>query len=119
MLLGATGSIGRSTVDLLERDPEGLRVAAVAGGRDHEALARVARAVGGRSSPPSPTRTRYAALKEALSGHAGSRSAPGAQAVIEAAEREADLVVSAIVGAAGVEPTHAALRARPRRRARQ
>ena len=60
----------------------------------------------------------YAALKEALSG-TNIQVAAGREAVIEAAVRDADLVVSAIVGAAGVEPTHAALAARPRRGARQ
>jgi 1-deoxy-D-xylulose-5-phosphate reductoisomerase len=108
VLLGATGSIGRSTVDLLERDPGGFEVAAVAGGRDHEALARVARAVGAKFAAIAD-REKLAALKEALAG-SGIEVGAGPQAVVEAAEREADLVVSAIVGAAGVAPTHAALR---------
>lgn len=107
VLLGATGSIGRSTVDLLERDPEGFSVAAVAGGRDHAALARVARAVKAEFAAIRDPEA-YGPLKEALAG-TGIEVGAGAQAVIEAAVREADLVVSAIVGAAGVAPTHAAL----------
>jgi 1-deoxy-D-xylulose-5-phosphate reductoisomerase len=107
VLLGATGSIGRSTVDLLERDPEAFEVSAVAGGRDHAALARVARAVGAKFAAISDP-SAYGALKEALSGtNIGVGAGP--EAVVEAAQREADLVVSAIVGAAGVAPTHAAL----------
>lgn len=109
VLLGATGSIGRSTVDLLERDPEGFSVAAIAGGRDGAALARVARAVKAEFVAIRDENG-YAELKEALSG-TNTQIAAGREAVIEAALREADLVVSAIVGAAGVEPTYAALAA--------
>jgi 1-deoxy-D-xylulose-5-phosphate reductoisomerase len=108
VLLGATGSIGRSTVDLLERDPGGFEVAAVAGGRDVEALARVARAVGAKFAAIADPNA-LGALKQALSG-SGIEAGAGPAAVVEAAEREADLVISAIVGAAGVVPTHAALR---------
>ncbi len=106
-LLGATGSIGRSTIDLLERAPERFSVVSLAGGRDHEALARAARAVKAEFvaiREPSA----YAALKDALSG-TNIQVAAGREAVIEAAVRESDLVVSAIVGAAGLEPTYAAL----------
>ena len=107
VLLGATGSIGRSTVDLLERNPRSFCVVAVAGGRDHAALARVARLVKAEFVAIRDENG-YADLKAALSG-TNIEVAAGREAVIEAARREADLVVSAIVGAAGVEPTHAAL----------
>jgi 1-deoxy-D-xylulose-5-phosphate reductoisomerase len=107
ILLGATGSIGRSTVDLLERDPERFSVSAVAGGRDAAALAEIARRVGAEFAAIRDENA-YAALKEALSG-TNIQVAAGRDAVIEAAVRDADLVVSAIVGAAGVEPTHAAI----------
>jgi 1-deoxy-D-xylulose-5-phosphate reductoisomerase len=108
VLLGATGSIGRSTVDLLERDPDGFEVSAIAGGRDHAALARVARAVRAKFVAIAD-KSAYAALKDALAG-SGIEVAAGPEAVVAAAERESDLVVSAIVGAIGVAPTHAALR---------
>ncbi len=107
VLLGATGSIGRSTVDLLERDAERFTVAAVAGGRDALALADVARRTGAEFAAIRDE-SAYAALKEALSG-TNIQVAAGRDAVIEAAVRDADLVLSAIVGAAGVEPTHAAI----------
>jgi 1-deoxy-D-xylulose-5-phosphate reductoisomerase len=109
VLLGATGSIGRSTVDLLERNPQSFVVAAVAGGGDYEALARVARAVKAKFAAIRDPAA-YSGLKAALAG-SGIEAAAGREAVIEAALRDADLVVSAIVGAAGVEPTHAALSA--------
>jgi len=109
VLLGATGSIGASTLDLIERNPQSFVVVALAGGRDAAALARVALAV-----RPEFVAIRdesaYAALKEALAG-TNIQVAAGREAVIEAASRAADLVVSAIVGAAGVEPTHAAIAA--------
>ncbi len=107
VLLGATGSVGRSTVDLLRREPEKFSVAAVAGGRDAEGLAQVALATGAKFVAVRDE-TAYATLKNSLSG-ANIEVAAGREAVIEAATREADLVVSAIVGAAGVEPTHAAI----------
>jgi 1-deoxy-D-xylulose-5-phosphate reductoisomerase len=109
VLLGATGSIGRSTVDLLERNPEGFVVTAVAGGGDYEALAKVAKAVKAKFVAIRDPKA-YAGLKSALAG-SGAQVAAGREAVIEAALQDADLVVSAIVGAAGVEPTHAALAA--------
>ena len=109
VLLGATGSIGASTLDLVERNPESFVVVAIAGGRDHAALARIALAF-----RPEFVAIRdesaYAPLKEALAG-TNIQVAAGREAVIEAATREADLLVSAIVGAAGVEPTHAAIEA--------
>ncbi len=109
VLLGATGSIGASTLDLIERNPQSFVVVALAGGRDAAALAKVALAV-----RPEFVAIRdesaYAALKEALAG-TNIQVAAGREAVIEAASRPADLVVSAIVGAAGVEPTHAAIAA--------
>jgi 1-deoxy-D-xylulose-5-phosphate reductoisomerase len=106
-LLGATGSVGRSTVDLLERDPEGFSVSAVAGGRDARALAEIALRTKAEFAAVRDENA-YAELKAALSG-SNIQVAAGREAVIEAAVRDADLVVSAIVGAAGVEPTHAAL----------
>ncbi len=63
-----------------------------------------------RNSPRSPIRPAYPRLKEAL-GSTGIEAAAGPAAVVEAALRPADMVVAAIAGAAGVEPTHAALAA--------
>ena len=107
VLLGATGSVGRSTVDLLQREPEKFSVTAVAGGRDAEGLAEIARATNAEFAAVRDENG-YAALKQALTG-TRTEVAAGREAVIEAATRNADLVVSAIVGAAGVEPTHAAI----------
>ena len=107
VLLGATGSIGRSTVDIVEQAPHAFAVEAVAGGRDVAALAELAIRVGARFAAIRDE-TLYHDLKSALSG-SKVEPAAGAKAVVEAALRPADIVVGAISGAAGVEPTYAAL----------
>ncbi|WP_407524300.1 1-deoxy-D-xylulose-5-phosphate reductoisomerase [Methylobacterium oryzisoli] len=107
-VLGATGSIGRSTADLLDQHRGRFRVGAVAGGRDAAALARVARDLGASfAALADPAGGRD--LADALSG-SGIASGAGPEAVIEAATRDADLVVAAVSGAAGLGPTHAAIR---------
>ena len=107
-VLGATGSIGRSTADILATHKERFRVEAVVGGRDPQALARTAVALGARVAALSDP-AGLGALREALGG-TGIEASAGAQAVMEAAVRPADIVIGAIAGAAGVRPTHAAAR---------
>ncbi len=110
VILGATGSIGRSTEDVIVHAPSGcFEVTAVAGGRDAAGLARSARATGARFAAIADA-SAYGALKEALAG-SGIEAAAGPQAVVEAALYPADMVIAAISGAAGVAPTHAAVRA--------
>ncbi|MEH3147229.1 MAG: 1-deoxy-D-xylulose-5-phosphate reductoisomerase [Methylobacterium frigidaeris] len=107
-VLGATGSIGRSTADLLDQHRDRFRVGAVAGGRDAAALARVAidlRAGFAAIADPAAG----PALAEALAG-TGIACGAGPSAVVEAASREADIVVAAVSGAAGLASTHAAIR---------
>lgn len=106
-ILGVTGSIGRSTLDVFRAHPDRFEVAALAAGVDAEKLAALAietRAPFAAVADPAAWRV----LKAALSG-TGIEAAAGPEAVIEAARRPADLVVAAIVGAAGVAPTCAAL----------
>ncbi len=105
-LLGATGSIGSSTVDLLRQDPARYRVAAVTAHRNAAALARLARELGaGFAAVADPDA--YGELKAELSG-SGIEAAAGAAAVVEAALRPADWVMAAITGATSLEPTLAA-----------
>jgi 1-deoxy-D-xylulose-5-phosphate reductoisomerase len=106
-LLGATGSIGSSTVDLLAAAPERYRVEAVAASRNVAALAAMARKIGARFAAIADP-TLYGELKEALAG-SGIAAAAGEGAVIEAANWPADWVMAAITGAAGLKPTLAAL----------
>lgn len=107
-ILGATGSVGRSTVEVIESQPGEFVVEAVVGGRDAQALAETARRLGARFAALADEGG-GAALKEALSG-SGIASGAGLSAVIEAAERESDIVLAAISGTAGLRPTHAALK---------
>jgi 1-deoxy-D-xylulose-5-phosphate reductoisomerase len=107
-ILGATGSVGRSAADVLLRHHARFQVGSVVGGRDAAALARLAKTLGARFAALADDRG-GADLKAELSG---SRIACGAgeSAVLEAVERDADIVLSAISGAAGLKPTHAALK---------
>ena len=106
-VLGATGSVGASTLDLLTRNPDLWRVEALTAHRDAAGLAQAARAVGAKLAVVADA-SAYDALKEALFG-TGIEAAAGAQAVCEAARRPAEIVVAAIVGAAGLPPTLAAV----------
>jgi 1-deoxy-D-xylulose-5-phosphate reductoisomerase len=109
VILGATGSIGKSTADIVAGAKGALRVVAVAGGRDPIALARVARELGAKFAALADP-DGYAELKQALAG-SGIKAAAGRAAVVEAALHPAEIVMAAIAGTAGVEPTFAALSA--------
>jgi 1-deoxy-D-xylulose-5-phosphate reductoisomerase len=107
-VLGATGSVGRSTLDLLLRNPDSFAVEALVAGRDAEALARAAVETRARFAAVAEPAA-YAALRDALSG-SGIAAGAGPEAVIEAATRGADVTVAAIIGAAGLSATFAAVR---------
>jgi 1-deoxy-D-xylulose-5-phosphate reductoisomerase len=107
-ILGATGSVGTQTLSLVEENRDKWEVEALTANRDVEALARLARGVGAKLAVVADPKA-YGALKEALSG-SGIEAAAGAEAVSEAAARPADLVMAAIVGAAGLQPTLSACR---------
>ncbi len=107
-ILGATGSVGRSTLSLVEENPEAFDVVALTANRDAEALAATARRVGAKLAVVADPEA-YDALRKAL-GNSGIEAAAGPEAVAEAAGRPADLVMAAIVGAAGLQPTLSACR---------
>jgi 1-deoxy-D-xylulose-5-phosphate reductoisomerase len=106
-LLGATGSIGTSTIDLIRMHRERFRVEAVTAQRNAVALAKLARDLGARFAVIADP-TRYGELKEAL-GRSGIKAAAGTAAIVEAAQRPADWVMAAITGAAGLHPTLTAI----------
>jgi len=106
-LLGATGSIGSSTIDLLGSERDRFRVEAVTANRQVAALAKIAREVGARFAVVADP-LRYRDLVEALAG-SGIEAAAGPEAVVEAARRPADWVMAAITGAAGLRPALAAV----------
>jgi 1-deoxy-D-xylulose-5-phosphate reductoisomerase len=105
-LLGATGSIGASTIDLIKRERARYRVEAVTANDKAAALAALAREVGARFAAVGDPAA-YRELKDELAG-SGIEAAAGADALVEAAERPAEWVIGAITGAAGLKPTLAA-----------
>jgi 1-deoxy-D-xylulose-5-phosphate reductoisomerase len=105
-LLGATGSIGASTADLLKRERNRFRVEAVSANKNAAALAALARELGARYAAVGDP-TAYGDLKAALFG-TGIAAGAGESGLIEAAERPAEWVIGAITGAAGLKPTLAA-----------
>lgn len=107
-ILGATGSIGKSTLDLIERNVDAFEIIALTAQSNVEALAAAARRTNARLAVIGDN-TRYAELKAALAGTA-TRVAAWPEAVIAAAAEPADCVMAAIVGAAGLEPTFEAAR---------
>jgi 1-deoxy-D-xylulose-5-phosphate reductoisomerase len=106
-VLGATGSIGTSTADLLRRHRSRFRVEAITANRNAAALAALAREFGARFAAVGD-RAAYATLKEALAG-SGIEAAAGEAALVEAAQRPADWVLGAITGASGLKATLAAV----------
>jgi 1-deoxy-D-xylulose-5-phosphate reductoisomerase len=106
-ILGATGSIGASTIDVVKHEPDRYCVEAVASGGKAMALAQLARDIGARFAAVADP-SAYRDLKDALSGTA-IEPAAGPEAVIEAARRPADWIIGAISGASGLAPTLAAL----------
>jgi 1-deoxy-D-xylulose-5-phosphate reductoisomerase len=106
-ILGSTGSVGQNTVDLLLRNPAVFEVESLTANRNPARLAEQARTLRARFAAIADP-VHYPALKEALAG-TGIETACGAQAIVEAALRPADWVMAAIVGAAGLAPTWAAI----------
>ena len=101
-ILGATGSIGQNTIDLIARAPEDYQVVALTGAGNVAQLASDARRLGAELAVTADP-ARYEDLRAALAG-SGVEAAAGRDALIEAACRPADWIMSAIVGAAGLEP---------------
>jgi 1-deoxy-D-xylulose-5-phosphate reductoisomerase len=109
-VLGSTGSIGTQTLEVAALFPEKVRVVGLAAGGDWRALAAQARRVRPERAVIANEKT-YEALRDALAG-TGVEVAAGAEAVEAlAADVSADVVMAAIVGAAGLRPTLAAVRA--------
>ena len=106
-ILGSTGSVGCNTLDLIERRRDDFDIEALTAFRNVEKLADQAKRLGPRAVVIGDE-TKYRELKAALSG-SGIEVSAGAQALTEAAGRPADWVMAAIVGAAGLAPTMAAV----------
>lgn len=106
-ILGATGSVGLNTIDLIARTPGKYMVEALTANGNVDELIRAARQVRPGLAVIGDVR-KYQALRDGLAG-TGIEVAAGPQAIIEAATRPADWIMAAIVGAAGLAPTLAAV----------
>ncbi len=107
-VLGSTGSVGVSTVDLLAANPDRYQVRALVGGRNAGLLAQQAVQLRAEIAVIADNAS-YGALQAALAG-TGIRTEAGEQAVLDAAALPADYTMAAITGAAGLPPTLAAIR---------
>ncbi|HEX7968361.1 MAG TPA: 1-deoxy-D-xylulose-5-phosphate reductoisomerase [Stellaceae bacterium] len=107
-ILGSTGSVGCNTVELVAADPRAYVVEALTAQRNAEKLAQQARQLKAKLAVVAD-KSKYRELKALLDG-SGIEVAAGAEAVAAAASRPADWVMAAIVGAAGLAPTLAAVR---------
>ena len=106
-ILGATGSVGGSTLDLIRRNRDKWRVVALTANCQVNELAKLAREFAAEIAVVGDERC-LPALREALYG-SGIDAAGGTQALRDAAARPADLTIAAIVGCAGLAPTMAAI----------
>ncbi len=107
-ILGVTGSVGRNTADLIQRDRDRFTVEAVTANESVDQLACMARALGARCAVIG-NGDRYQALRDALDG-SGIEAMAGPEAIVEAADRPSDWLMGAISGAAGLNPILAAIR---------
>ncbi|MEY8802684.1 1-deoxy-D-xylulose-5-phosphate reductoisomerase [Leisingera sp. XS_AS12] len=107
-IFGATGSIGQNTIDLIRRAPDSYNVVALTGGANIERLAQDAIALRADIAVTAYD-CHLPALQAALQG-SGVEAAAGQTALLEAAARPADWIMSAIVGAAGLAPGLEALK---------
>lgn len=107
-VLGATGSIGQSTIDLISRNRDAFTVVALTAQTNVAGLAEAARGTGARLAVIGDANL-YDDLRAALAG-TGIEAAAGPEAIVAAAAMPADCVVAAIVGAAGLAPTLEAAR---------
>lgn len=108
-ILGATGSVGTSTLDLVERAPDRFRITALTAASNVDALAEAARRTNADLAVIADENL-FSSLKDALAG-TNIRVAAGDEGLAEAAAGNAELVMAAIVGCAGLKPVMAAIEA--------
>lgn len=107
-ILGATGSVGQSTLDLVRRDPEAFSVTAITANTNIEQLVRDAIEFKADLAVVAD-QSKYQQLKDLLAG-TDVKPLAGEDGLIAAADSDCDLLVAAIVGTAGLRPTLAAVR---------
>lgn len=107
-ILGATGSVGTSTLDIINRHLDDYEVVALTAHADVDGLAQAAVRTGAKLAVVGDP-SRYQDLKSALAG-SSTRAAAGSGAILEAAAMDADWTMAAIVGCAGMMPVLTALK---------
>ncbi|MEM7667093.1 MAG: 1-deoxy-D-xylulose-5-phosphate reductoisomerase [Pseudomonadota bacterium] len=106
-ILGATGSIGASTLDLVRRNPDAWQVDTLTANCSATELAKLAREFDAKLAVVGDEGC-LGELRDALTG-SGIDAAGGKKALCDAAARPVDLTVAAIVGCAGLGPVMAAI----------
>ncbi len=107
-ILGSTGSVGRSTIDLIQSQPDRFEIQALTCNRNVKLLAEQAKKLKAKKAVTADPQS-YAELKALLSG-TGIEVAAGLEAVLEAAAMPADWIMAAIVGVAGLAPIMEAIK---------
>ena len=107
-ILGATGSVGQNTLDLINRSPDTYQVVALTAQRNVDLLASQARQSNAGLAVIGDEDL-YSDLRDALAG-TSVRVAAGEAALCEAADQPSDWVMAGMVGAAGLQPTLTAIR---------
>ena len=111
-LLGATGSIGQSALDVIARHPDRFRLSAVAARRNWKALHQICRRFGPQLAALVDADAAHALQRELRASNSRTEVLSGEAGLVAVAEHDrADTVIAAIVGAAGLIPTTAAARA--------
>ncbi|WP_150524866.1 1-deoxy-D-xylulose-5-phosphate reductoisomerase [Roseibium sediminis] len=108
IILGATGSVGQSACDIILSAPERFDVVALVANRNAKALAEMAIKLSARCAIVADADC-YTCLSDALSGSTVEAGA-GENAILDVLDRDADMVIGAIVGAAGLKPSLAAMK---------
>ncbi len=108
-ILGATGTIGQNTLDLIERNPSHFQVVALTGNQNIPQLVYQAKKFKAQFVATADA-DKYQDLKEGLAG-CDIQCGAGKEAVLEAASMQTDICMAAIVGVAGLEPTLHAIKA--------
>ncbi|EFO33644.1 1-deoxy-D-xylulose 5-phosphate reductoisomerase [Roseibium sp. TrichSKD4] len=108
IILGATGSVGCSAIDIIRAEPDRFNVVALVANRNAELLAEQAQQVSADCAVLADERG-HSALKEALAS-TGVQTSAGEAAILEVLDQPADMVVGSIVGSAGLRPTMAAMK---------
>jgi 1-deoxy-D-xylulose-5-phosphate reductoisomerase len=107
-ILGATGSVGQSTIKVLQAQEEKFNIQAITANSNVELLAQQAVSLNAKRAVIADEQY-YGALKDALAG-TGVEVAAGEAAIVEAANMPADWIMAAIVGMAGLKPIMAAIK---------